>query len=143
MRKFGIAIIFMAMFVISGCGGGSDSSFSSTFTKNDVTYLCKSQAAFDQCKEGDCGRCSCQENCPDENAPVITENCSVNDEDGSFIVTNAGCIYGSSPKTAVCVNSGSAIKMLSGTGHTAAQVISGGSQFSNGISINGETANCE
>ncbi|WP_162925783.1 hypothetical protein [Isoalcanivorax indicus] len=144
MKKVVLVFGVMVMFMLAGCGGGgsSDSSFSGSFTSGGVTYHCTSQSAFTDCQGGDCSGCSCQSGCPGD-APVITEHCSVSGT--SVTVTDAGCIFQMSgnDQTGVCVSSGSAIRLLTGTGFTAPQVVSSGSQFSNGLSINGITLNCE
>lgn len=144
MRKIFMAFSLVAMFVLAGCGGGgsSDSSFSGTLTSGGVTYHCTSQSAYNDCQGGDCSRCSCQSGCPGD-APVITDHCSV---DGSSVaVTDEGCIFQMSGnnQTGVCVSSGSAVRLLSGAGHTAPHVIATGSQFSSGFTMNGVTVNCE
>lgn len=137
---FGVVVMFM----LAGCGGGgsSDSSFSGSYTIGGVTYHCTSQSAFNDCQGGDCSRCSCQSGCPGD-APVITDHCSVSGS--SVTVTESGCIFQMSgnDQTGVCVSSANQIKLLSGTGHTAPHVVSSGSGFSSGLTINGVTLNCD
>lgn len=141
MQKIAMVMTFLAAIVMAGCGGGSsDSSFSGSLTKGGVTYECSSQSAFDKCSDGDCGSCSCTSGCPDPDATVITKNCSVNESVAT--VTSAGCIVeAAGTQTVVCV-SDSAFKMLGGTGHTAAQVTSAGSQLSGGVTLGGVTLTC-
>ncbi len=75
-----------------------------------------------------------------ETNTVITQQCS--EANNQITVTKAGCIFNAGgTQTGVCTSS-NALKMLSGTGHTAKKVTDEGATFANGVTINGKTIKC-
>lgn len=57
--------------VLTACGGGGDGgSFTVIRTWEGTTYSCPTQAAFNVCRAGDCGQCTCTVGC-DPNAPKV------------------------------------------------------------------------
>lgn len=141
LSKIKLATAALLLGALTACGGGDgddfNSSFSKTITKNGVTYVCKSQSAANACENNnDCT--ACETSTP---GVVITAQCVTGA--GTVKATENGCIatISNGQQTSVC--SGTALKMLTGTGHTKQKVIAEGATFSAGsVVLNGIKVSC-
>jgi len=141
--------IILAMFtlfaavILAACGSGgesSDSSFSGTKTFGATSFSCSSESAQNSCTSStSCSSCTCTTGCT-TTGTAITTTCAVSGT--TLTATSAGCT-GNASGTQTFVCDGTKLMMLSGTGHTAAAVIAGGSTFGgNVVNVSGVTIKC-
>ena len=117
-----------AAFLISACGGGggggggSGDSYTSTISVGPTSHVCKSEAAANMCRAGDCSQCQCLSGCPAAPSEAITLSCVFFGDVAR--VPSTGCTLATTPsRTLVC--SGTQLYALDGEGHTREDVLQG------------------
>ena len=123
-----ILTLSILVWVLTGCGGSSESSSYGVTSASGTHYTCPSSQASDACVGGDCSSCSITN--PASNDEVIendnTSNaCTIN---GTTVTTKEGT---------TCIDNGNTLECSNG------KVIYNGSVTATTLNIEGITYKCE
>lgn len=123
MRLLSLKLIVSLGFILAGCGGGGSSdSYTATITVGPTSHVCKSEAAANTCRAGDCSQCQCLTGCPAAPGQAIALACTF--FDGVARVPATGCTVATTPnRTLVCA--APKLYVLDGVGYTREQVLAG------------------
>jgi hypothetical protein len=123
MRILSLILLASIGFILAGCGGGGSSdSYTATITVGPTSHVCKSEAAANSCKAGDCSQCQCLTGCPAGPGQAIALACTF--VDGVARVPATGCTVATTPnRTLVCA--APKLYVLNGVGYTREQVLAG------------------
>ena len=123
MRMLYLCLVSSLAFFLTGCGGGGGGvDYTATITVGSTSHVCKSEAAANTCRAGDCSQCQCLTGCPAGPGEAITLACTF--VNGVARVPSTGCTLATQPaRTLVCV--APQLFVLDGTGYTREQVLAG------------------